>query len=182
MRRSERSAQAAQTCSGITPARIRIANSLQPMQMPNADSSVAATVIVATSTSANVVAPNAKWAINAAVDSTAPMPWAKRFGGPSTSRGASGRAGTTTCVASRPSGLNVGPAATRATKPYASGPSTQVQPRMRTSSVITTTPAATTRAATSFTGFGKRKSRLIRSTIAARTANGPAGQGYLRRW
>ena len=40
-------------------------------------------------------------------------------------------------VASRPSGLNVGPAATRATNPYASGTSTQVQPATRISIVMT---------------------------------------------
>ena len=61
--------------------------------------------------------PAAAQTTNAAVVSTVPMAWAKRFGGPGVGRAANGSSGTTTRVASWPSGLNVGPVRTRAQKP-----------------------------------------------------------------
>ena len=93
---------------------------------------------------------------------TAPMPWANRFGGPGTSRGSTPRRvsiGVSTRVTSWPSGLNRGPASTRATKPYASGRTSHVCPNSRAVAAITTTPPATNRADTSFTGLGKLNSR-----------------------
>ena len=46
----------------------------------------------------------------------APMPWAKRFGGPGTYLGAPSR-GAATRVANWPTGLSVGPVSTRAQNP-----------------------------------------------------------------
>jgi hypothetical protein len=55
----------------------------------------------------------------------APIPCAKRFGGPGTYFAGNGRRGVITFVTSCPSGLSVGPVSTRATNPYASGTSSQ---------------------------------------------------------
>ena len=52
----------------------------------------------------------------AAVVTAAPIPWAKRFGGPATYLGGP-RRGATTLIATRPSGLSLGPVRTRAQKP-----------------------------------------------------------------
>ena len=92
--------------------------------------------------------------------SAAPIPWAKRFGGPGTRRGAP-RRGATLFWASQPTGLSFGPVSTRAQKPYASGTSSHSQPVARiTTAVVSTTPA-TTRAAFSFTGFGNPRIPLM---------------------
>jgi hypothetical protein len=53
----------------------------------------------------------------AVTDTTAPMPWAKRLGGPATGLAATGSRGVITRVTSWPSGLSVGPVSTRATNP-----------------------------------------------------------------
>ena len=73
---------------------------------------MAATTSIATSTPAAVVAP-VKASTAAVVLITAPMPWAKRFGGPATYFGSPGA----TFMAMRASGLSVGPVSTRAQKP-----------------------------------------------------------------
>ena len=89
-RASLMSAHSAQIASGIRPARIRRAKTWQPRQIANTDSSVAATSSIATSTPAAVVAP-ASHRIVAAVVIAAPMPCAKRLGGPGTYFGSTGR-------------------------------------------------------------------------------------------
>src|SRR5215217_1610992 len=86
------------TVSGMTPARISSANTWQPMHTANADSSVAATTSRASRTVVTVVQPSAN-AIAPSVVMAAPMPCAKRLGGPATSRGGTRRG------ASRASGL-----------------------------------------------------------------------------
>jgi protein-tyrosine-phosphatase len=93
------------------------------------------------------------------VEKQTPIACAKRLGGPGTRRGGP-RRGATTLVASWPSGLSVGPVSTRAQKPYASGTNIQGLRRPNAATHITTTPPATTRAATSLTGFGKPKNLL----------------------
>lgn len=115
--RSDTLAHSAHTRSGIKPRRINLAKIAQPRQNPSAASSVAAAAMAPTSSWAMPVAANPKWATVAATESVAPIAWAKRFGGPGTGRGAMRNAGTITLVASSASGLNVGPAATRATNP-----------------------------------------------------------------
>ncbi len=64
----------------------------------------------------------------------------------------------TTRVASRPSGLSVGPVSTRATKPYASTGSSQPCWNATVSTASTATDPATSRAEVSLTGFGNEKS------------------------
>ena len=54
---------------------------------------------------------------DAVMVNAAPTPCANLFGGPGTNRCSSESFGVITCVANRPSGLNVGPARTRATNP-----------------------------------------------------------------
>ena len=63
--------------------------------------------------------PTPNQATDAPTVTTAPMPWANRFGGPGVSRGSipARRHGVSTRVTNWPSGLNRGPASTRATKP-----------------------------------------------------------------
>src|SRR5262245_53250604 len=124
--------------------------------------------MAATSTRATVVLSNTAHETSALTDSTAPMPCAKRFGGPGTSLGSTSRRGVMTFVTRRPSGLNRGPAASRATNPKASGTTTHCCPA-RIAIVIRTTPAATSRADTSFTGLGS-------AGVRAR----PRGRGYRR--
>ena len=68
------------------------------------------------STSAAVSAPKPSARTAAAVVIAAPIPCAKRFGGPATYFGGP-RRGATTRIATRPSGLSVGPVRTRAQKP-----------------------------------------------------------------
>ena len=106
------SAHSAQMASGISPARMSSAKIWQPRQNANTDSSVAATTSRATNTPAAVVSP-ASHRIVAVVVITAPMPCAKRFGGPATYFGSPGA----TRIARRASGLSVGPVSTRAQKP-----------------------------------------------------------------
>jgi len=81
------------------------------------------------------------------------MVCANRLGGPGTSLAGPSR-GAITLVASWPNGENLGPEATLATNPRASGQSGH---EVRTTSVAihsSTTMPATERAAYSFTGFG----------------------------
>ena len=118
------STQSAQTSSGTRPARIARPKSLQPTQKPKIDSSPEATTIATSSPSARPSRPKPSAATAPAVVMTAPMPCAKRFGGPDTYLGGPSR-GATTAVASRPSGLSVGPVSTRAMKPTASTASSQ---------------------------------------------------------
>ena len=75
------SAHSTQTVSGRIPARISSANTWQPMQSAKTDSSVAATTSAASRTVVTVVQPSAR-ASTPAVVIAAPMPCAKRFGGP----------------------------------------------------------------------------------------------------
>ena len=82
------------------------------------------------STSAAVSAPKPRASTAATVDTAAPIPCAKRFGGPATYLGGP-RRGATTVIATRPSGLSLGPVRTRAQKPYAIGTSSQWAPVSR---------------------------------------------------
>jgi hypothetical protein len=77
-------AQSAQTESGITPVAISAPKIRQPTQNAKTDSSVAKTTSSAVSASATVVQPSARPQTAAIVVTPAPMPWAKRFGGPAT--------------------------------------------------------------------------------------------------
>ena len=147
-------AHSAQTASGIRPMRMRPAKRRQPTQNANTDSSVAASTSMATSTVAAVVAP-ASQAIVAAVVTAAPMPCAKRFGGPGTYFGSL----PMSFIAARASGLSVGPVSTRAQKPYVRGTSSQYQPVAKMRRPATATTPATRRAAFSFTGFGKENTK-----------------------
>ena len=100
----------------MTPARISTPNTRQPTQSPKTDSSVAKTIISTRIASATVVQPRASAATAADTVHTAPMDWAKRFGGPGVGRGGPSR-GATTSIARRARGLSVGPVSARATKP-----------------------------------------------------------------
>ena len=64
-----------------------------------------------------------------------------------------------TRVTSNPSGLSLGPAATRATNPYARTGASQRWSNTMAVTAMTTTPAATRRAETSFTGSGNENNR-----------------------
>ena len=110
------SLQRSQTSSGMTPTRMSKAKALQPRHTASADSRKAAVPRRASTT----------WAANqwsrivstrAVSEKATPMPWANRLGGPGTRFPSIGRRGVTTRVTSWPSGLNVGPVTTRATKP-----------------------------------------------------------------
>src|SRR5262249_27589094 len=96
--------QRSQTSSGMTPKCMSTANALHPRHSANTDSRAAATRMSPTKTSASAVSPNPNCAITAATDKVAPIPWAKRFGGPATSLGANGSLGVTTRVTNWPSG------------------------------------------------------------------------------
>ena len=109
------SAHSAQTVSGTSPARIRTANTWQPMHSANTASSVAAATSRTSRTVVTVVQPRAS-AITPSVVIAAPMPCAKRFGGPGTSFGRPSR-GAITRDASSASGLSRGPVSTRAQNP-----------------------------------------------------------------
>ena len=78
---------------------------VQPRQNPNADSSVAATTIAASATSAAGCWPKPTAQTAAVTDRTAPIPCANRLGGPGTYFGGRPRRGVTTRVANWPSGL-----------------------------------------------------------------------------
>ena len=171
--RAGRSLQATQISGGMMPARMRSANTWHPRHNASAASRVAATATIATSTIARPVAP-ASHATSAPTLSVAPMPWAKRFGGPGTSLAGTGRRGTTTRVTRRASGLNRGPASTRSTKPAARVNSSTGQRVTRKARAWTTTPAATNRAATSLTGFGNRSASgsLTRRRLGAENLTG----------
>ena len=94
-----------------------------------------------------------------AVENAAPIPWAKRLGGPGTGFFAP-EPRRDHVLRDRPSGLSVGPVRTRAQKPYASGISSQYAPVARITIAASSTTPATTRAAFSLTGFGKENSSL----------------------
>ena len=142
--------------AGITPARISSRKTQQPAQNPTIDSRRANTSNTPTSIEATVRSPKARLITAAEVENTSPTDWAKRFGGPGTSRGGP-RRGATTFVAICPSGLHRGPANTRSKKPSATTTSNQCHPVTSVTTACIATPAATTRAAFSLTGFGKLK-------------------------
>ena len=125
------SRQASQVSSGTIPTRISNRNSQHPRQNPTNASNDAATRIAPTRAVTNAPAPKTT-ATSAPTESVAPMPWAKRFGGPGVSRTVHARRGRTTRVTSVPSGLSVGPVATRATNPQARMTTRTVQPVIRT--------------------------------------------------
>jgi len=68
-------------------------------------------------------------------------------------------------VTNSASGLNAGPAATRAAKPYVNAMRTRVEFVRRKNALIKTTPAATSRAEVSFAGFGKGKRFVMRPSL-----------------
>ena len=128
-------------------------NAQQPAQNPTTDSSNAKPTSTATSANATCDQPNAMLDTAATVVTVRPIDCAKRFGGPGTSTGGP-RRGAITLVASKPSGLNLGPAITRSRNPSARTTKSHCQPLASWTIESTATPAATTRAAFSFTGFG----------------------------
>src|SRR5579862_8403425 len=108
--------QLSHTSGGIIPAFINIAKALQPKQIANADSRKAAVANIIKRTTAAVHSPE-RVSRKAHRENAAPIPWAKRFGGPGTGRSANGRRGVRTLVTNCPSGLSFGPVSTRAPKP-----------------------------------------------------------------
>ena len=91
------------------------------------------------------------------IDTINPTNWANLFGGPGTGFSGISRTGTTSRVAIRPIGLNVGPVSTLATKPYTRNSNNQSSPVKIVAMAKANTMAATDLAATSFTGLGKLK-------------------------
>ena len=91
----------------------------------------------------------------------APMPWAKRLGGPGTNFCHALIRGPLTRTANCPRGEIVGPAITRARNPYVSGMRIHEALAKNATTDIATTPRATVRAAASFTGLGKEKNCFI---------------------
>jgi len=81
------SAQERHTSSGMTPALMRSPNTLQPRHSPRADSKNAAVARRPTTTQVAVLSPKPNQSTIAVEENTTPMAWAKRFGGPGTSRG-----------------------------------------------------------------------------------------------
>ena len=79
------SAHSRHTDSGITPRRIKKLKMWQPTQMARTDSAKAKTTMRPSSTWATRHSPASQLTV-AAVVTTAPMPWAKRLGGPGTGR------------------------------------------------------------------------------------------------
>jgi hypothetical protein len=79
------SLQLSHTSGGITPAFINMAKALQPKQMAKTDSRKAANASIINMTIAAVHAPD-KVSTRAETEKTAPIPWAKRFGGPGAGR------------------------------------------------------------------------------------------------
>ena len=129
---------------------------MQPRQIANTDSSSAAKIKPAMT----IFAANEKSssASNSADDEkTNPIVWANLFGGPGTNLCSNFNFGVTMRVTNSASGLNAGPAATRAANPYASAASTSVEFVSKNSVLIKTTPAATSRAEVSLAGFGNGK-------------------------
>ncbi len=74
-------------------------------------------------------------------------------------------------VTNSASGLNAGPAATRAAKPYVNAMRTRVEFVSRKNALIKTTPAATSRAEVSFAGFGKGKRFVMRVIVSLNPTN-----------
>ncbi|GIT76456.1 MAG: hypothetical protein Ct9H300mP31_09870 [Acidimicrobiaceae bacterium] len=104
-----------------------------------------------------------------------PMPWANRLGGPGVSCTAHDRRGRTTRVIRLPSGLSVGPVATRARNPQARTTTSSVHPVARMTTHWSTTPVATSRAETSSTGCGNEN----RSVAPVSVFRFPTGQTLL---
>ena len=137
---------------------------MQPRQIANTDSSRAAKIKPAITSFA--ASEKSRSASNRADDEkTNPIVWANLFGGPGTNLWSKFNFGVTTRVTNSASGLNAGPAATRAANPYASATSTSVELVSRNVVLIKTTPAATSRADVSLAGFGKGKRFVMRPSI-----------------
>ncbi len=85
--RSERSLHSSHTDSGTTPAFINRAKTLQPRQIPKADSKKAAPASMTTTTRAAPGAPDSQ-SRDPLMENTTPMACANRFGGPGVNRGA----------------------------------------------------------------------------------------------
>ncbi len=107
------------------------------------------------------------------MDTAAPMPCAKRFGGPGTSRVFPSR-GVRTLTDSWASGEIRGPNRTRSQNPAAMTARPQPKPVSSVTADSSTTRAAVMRAAYSLTGFGKAKT--VRQSIPLRAGAG-AGAG-----
>lgn len=74
-------------------------------------------------------------------------------------------------VTNSASGLNVGPAATRAAKPYVNATRISVELVNKNAVLIKTTPPATSRAEVSFAGFGKGKRFVMRHIVSLNLTN-----------
>ena len=145
------------TLSGMTPIFMSPANILQPMQNPNAASKNAGPAR-ATQTQRAAMSKSRRNNTDAVTLKRAPTPWANRFGGPGMMRWGPDSRGVITWVASRASGLNRGPLATRAMKPYVRGTRSQPHPVTAKPTDMRTAPVATIRADVSFTSDGKLSS------------------------
>ena len=77
----------------------------------------------------------------------------------------------TTRVTKSASGLNAGPAATRAAKPYVNATRISVCEVNKNATLVKTTPAATSRAEVSFAGFGKGKRFVMRHIVSLNPTN-----------
>ena len=163
--------QASHTSSGMRPRRCRKPKIAQPRQKPTNASSEAATISTASRIQAAGWKP-VKNSTTAAVVKAAPMPWAKRLGGPATSL-ACPILGAKTFTDSSASGEIRGPNSTRSQKPAASATRPQAQPVSKVATASTTTSPAVIRAAYSLTGFGK--ANTFRQSTPPRTA-APAGE------
>lgn len=150
------SVHCAQTPSGTRPTRISRPKTLHPRQSANTASSVAATMTATRNTSPATASPKPRASTAPAPVMTAPMPCAKRLGGPGTSFAGPIR-GASTFVASSASGLRLGPATTRATKPTARTASSQCAEVTSATAAISATQPATTRAAFSLTVAGNER-------------------------
>ena len=95
------------------------------------------------------------------MDTINPTNWANLLGGPGTGFSGIPRSGTTSRVAMKPIGLQVGPVRTLATKPYTRKINNQGSPVKIVANAKANTMPATALAATSFTGLGKLKIDFI---------------------
>ena len=164
-------AHSSQIAAGISPMRIRPANTRQPTQYPAIDSRAAATISIPSSTSAATLDAGrvAQRDHCRGHGDRGAHPLRKALGR-SRHRLLGPRRGATTRVAKRPSGLSVGPVSTRATKPYASGMSSQYHEVASVITPVASTTAATTLAAFSLTGLGKENSERITLITSERSA------------
>lgn len=117
---------ASQTSAGISPRRFRNTKIIQPRQKPAKASSEAATTRSPRTVHAAGAAP-AKNKTRAVVETNAPMPCAKRLGGPGTSFTFPSR-GVMTFTGRRASGEIRGPNSTRSQKPAAMASSPHPEP------------------------------------------------------